>query len=66
MVQGPGRQEPAEVHYILKPTPGVKMLVRFHGPKGIDELILALTRHRNDVWSIDDIPLGSNPASRRN
>lgn len=51
-------QDPAEVHYILMPADGVRLLVRFTTPKIIDELILGLVRHRNDVWPLEEIPLG--------
>ena len=50
-------QVPAQVHLVMEIAEGVRVMVRFAGPNVIDDLILALTRHRNDVWPLDDIPM---------
>ena len=51
--------DPAEVHLLIKAIPEITLLARFSGPLVLDDLILALTRHRNDVWPIDVMPLKS-------
>ena len=50
-------QEPAEVHLFIDTKQGCEVIIRFIGPSVIDDLILALTRHRNNVWPIDDHPM---------
>lgn len=52
-------QNPEQVHLVMEIAEGVKVMVRFTGTKVIDDLILSLTRHRNDVWPLDDLPLQS-------
>ncbi len=39
-----------QVHLHLGTAIGPKMLIRFKGPRGIDALIEALTKHREYVW----------------
>ena len=43
-------QVPEQVHLIIEPAPGVKVLYRFTGPVGLTRLIDALIDHRADVW----------------
>ena len=46
-------QVPEQVHLIIEPAPGVKILYRFTGPVALTKLIDALTVHRADVWPFD-------------
>ena len=43
-------QNPEQVHLIIDPTPDVRILYRFTGPKVLTWLINALQTHREDVW----------------
>ena len=43
-------QKPAQVHLIIEPVPGTRILYRFTGPVVLTRLIDALTTHREYVW----------------
>ena len=46
----PHGQIPEQVHLIMEPAPGMKVLFRFTGPETLTKLIDALTDHKADVW----------------
>ena len=52
-------QNPDQVHLVIEPVPGTKILYRFTGPVALTELIDALTLHREDVWPGYSPPDGS-------
>ena len=43
-------QNREQVHLIIEPVPGIRILYRFTGPVVLTRLIDALTVHREDVW----------------
>ena len=43
-------QRPEQVHLVIEPSPDVRILYRFTGPRALTRLIEALRTHRDDVW----------------
>lgn len=46
-----GEGDPTEVHlwFTMEDSP-IPMVLRFHSPRAVDELIVALMTHRKAVW----------------
>lgn len=47
---GKGKCTQVHLHIKLRTDDAVTMVTRFKSPRAINEFILALQKHRNDVW----------------
>ena len=61
-----GVGEPTEVHLWLKieGAEDTPFVIRFHSPRGVDELIVALITHRKAVWGGEGKPPPATPINR--